>query len=167
MYTVDKPDRVHELADVPFPSPEAPEPLVLANEDTLVVAYLPAARLSEQASGAGLGSARTIIVVFHECYGIHFGLPNDEAFASHPLADRGLRPCGAFEVEHSSWLRNLDMRNRAHPRHKPEEFQLLHHWVWTFHDSVLECAARSYEAIDAPGHSREAIPRMQTLLRTE
>jgi hypothetical protein len=170
VYTVKKHDRVHELPDVTFPSSGTPEPLVLANEDTLVVAYLPAAPSSEQASGAGLGSAgpaRTIIVVFHECYAIHFGLPNDEAFASHPLADRGLRPCGAFEVEDSSWLRGLEMRNRAHPRHNPELFQRLHHWVWTFHDSVLECAARSYEAMDAPGRSDEAIPRMQALLRTE
>ncbi len=164
MYTVNKHDRVHELPDVPFPSSGAPEPLVLANEDTLVVAYLPAAPSSEQASGAGLGSAgpaRTSIVVFHQCYAMHFGLPNDEAFAS-----RGLRPCGAFEVEHSSWLRELDMRNRAHPRHNPEQFQQLHHWVWTFHDSVLECAARSYEAMDAPGRSGEAIARMEALLRT-
>lgn len=170
MYTVNQHDRVHELADVPFPSSGAPEPLVLANEDTLGVAYLPAAPSSEQASAVGLGSAtpaRTIIVVFHECYAIHFGLPNEEAFASHPLADRGLRPCGAFEVEHSSWLSGLDVRNLAHPRHDPEEFQRLHHWVWTFHDSVLECAAQSYEVMDAPGRPGEAIPRMQALLRVK
>ncbi len=168
MYAVDKRDRVHELADVPFPSAGAPEPLVLATEDTLVVAYHPMALSSAQASGADLESAapaRTIIVVFHECYAIHFGLPNDEAFASHPLADRGLRPCGAFEVEQSSWLRDLDMRNRAHPRHDPEQFRRLHHWVWTFRDSVLECAARSCETMDALGRPEEAIPRMQALLR--
>lgn len=154
VYTVNKHDRVLELPDVPFPSSSVPEPLVLANEDTLVAAYLPAVPSSEETSGTELGPVgptRTTIVVFHQCYAIHFGLPNDEAFVSHPLADRGLHPCGAFEVEQSSWLHGLDMRNRAHPRHSPEQFQQLHHWVWTFHNSVLECAARRYGAMDAPG----------------
>jgi hypothetical protein len=170
MYTVKEHDRVHELPDVPFPSTRAPDPLLLASEEALVVAYIPAATSSDQAAGAGLASVApppTTIVVFRHCYATHFGLPNDEAVASHPLADRGLRPCGAFEVEHSSWLRQLEMRNRAHPRHDPEQFQRLHHWVWTFKDSVLECAALDYATIEVPGRPDEAIARMNALLRSE
>jgi hypothetical protein len=166
MHTFEERDRVHELADIPCPSSAAPEPLVLANEDTLVVAYVSAAPASEQTAGVGAPApAKTTIVVFHQCYATHFGQPNDEAYASHP-ADRGLRPYGAFEVEHSSWLRGLAMRNRAHPHHDPERFQRLRHWVWTFQDSVLECAALDYAATDAPGRPGEAIPRMQALLRS-
>ncbi len=41
MHTVQKRDRVRELTDVPFPSSDAPVPLVLADEETLVVSYLP------------------------------------------------------------------------------------------------------------------------------
>jgi hypothetical protein len=149
-------DRILELTEVPFPSTDAPKPLVLASEDTLVVAYLPLGPVSP---------ARTVMVAFRQCYGVHFGLPNDEAFSSHPLADRGLRPCGAFEVEHSSWVHGLDLRNRAHPRHDPEQFQRLRHWVWTFRDSVLECASLSYQVVDVPGRPGEAIPRMQALLQ--
>ena len=156
-------DRVHELADVPCPAWGAPEPLVLANEDTLVVAYLSAGLTSGGAESAA--PTGTTIVVFHQCYAIHFGQPNDEAFASHP-ADQGLRPYGAFELEHSSWLRGLETRNRAHPHHDPEQFQRLRHWVWTFRDSVLECAALDYVTMDVPGRPDEAVPRMHALLRS-
>jgi hypothetical protein len=161
-------DRVHELDNVPCPATGAPEPLVLANEDTLVVAYESAPPTSNQAAGAGAESAApatTTIVVFHQCYAIHFGQPNDEAFATHP-ADQGLRPYGAFELEHSSWLRGLETRNRAHPHHDPERFQRLHHWVWTFRDSVLECAALDHVTMDVPGRPDEAVPRMHALLRS-
>jgi hypothetical protein len=168
VYTVDKHDRVHELTDVELPSSGAPAPLVLADEDTLVVTYIPARTSAGEADGSGLPSAdeTAVIVVFRQCYAIHFGLPNDEAFASHPLADRGLRPYGAFEVESSSWVRGLEMRNRGHPRHDPQLFQQLRHWVWTFHDSVLECAARSYAALQAQGRPDDLLSRMYALLRS-
>src|SRR3954467_8095141 len=88
MYTVHQRDQVHELTDVPLPAAGTANPLVLADESTLVVAYMSA-------------TDSTSLVVFKQCFAIHFGLPNDEAFTSHPLADRGLRPYGAFEVENS------------------------------------------------------------------
>ena len=168
MYTVDKRDRVHELTGVPCPSTATPDPLVLADEDTLVVTYITAKPSSGQADGSALPSADegAAIVVFRQCYASHFGPPNDEAFASHPLADRGLRPHSAFEVESSSWLRGLEVRNRAHPRHDPRLFQQLRHWVWTFHNSVLECAAMSYTALEAQGPPDDLLPRVHALLRS-
>jgi hypothetical protein len=152
MSTIDKGNRVHELTDVPLPSPSAPNPLVLADEDTLVVSYITAK------DGAAA------IVVFRQCYASHFGPPIDEAFVSHPLAGLGLSPYGAFEVESSTWLRGLEVRNRSHPRHDPQLFHQLRHWVWTFHDSVLECAALGYTAVEAPGRPDDLLPRMHALL---
>src|SRR5262245_45244209 len=157
MSTLQKHNLIRELSDVPFPWTDAPEPVVLASEDTLVVGYVPVTSTSEP--------ARTAIVVFRQCYAVHFGLPNEEAFASHPITGVGLRPCGAFEVEESSWLRGLAQRNRAHPRHDPEQFQRLHHWVWTFNESVLECAALGYEISEAPGRPSDTVARMQAFLR--
>lgn len=165
MHTFRDRDLVHELAEVPCPSSGSAEPLVLASEDTLVLAYVSAPPGSDQPVGAGTAPSTTTMVVFRQCYASHFGQPNDEAFSTHK-ADGGLRPYGAFELEHSSWLRGLEMRNRAHPHHDPERFQRLRHWVWTFHDSVLECAALSYTVTDSPGRPGEAIPRMQALLRS-
>jgi len=152
MSTIDKGNQVHELTDVPLPSPSAPNPLVLADQDTLVVAYMSA---KDEAAA---------IVVFRQCYASHFGPPIDEAFVSHPLADRGLSPYGAFEVESSSWLRGLEMRNRSHPRHDPQLFHQLRHWVWTFHDSVLECAALAYTVGGTQERPGDLMPRMHALL---
>jgi hypothetical protein len=104
--------------------------------------------------------------VFRQCYASHFGPPNDETFASHLLADRGLPPYGAFEVESSSWLRGLEDRNRGHPRHDPALFQQLRHLVWTFHDSVLECAALGYSALEAQRDADDLLARMNALLRS-
>jgi hypothetical protein len=165
MSTVEKRNRVRELTDVPFPSSDAPDPLVLADEETLVVSYIPATPSTEQSRVPSPDEA-AIIVAFRRCYAIHFGLPNDEAFATHPLAERGLRPCGAFEVENSSWVRGLDMRNRGHPHHDPVLFQQLRHWVLTFHNSVLECAALSYAAMESRDRSDVRVSRMHELLRS-
>jgi len=168
VYTIDKRDRVHELPDVPLPSSGAPDPLVLADEDTLVVTYITAKPSTGQAGGSGLPSAdeAAAIVVFRQCHASHFGPPNDRTFATHPLADRGLRPYGAFEVESSSWLRGLEMRSRDHPWHDPKLFQRLRHWVWTFQDSVLECAALNYAALEAQGRPDDLLPRMHAQLRS-
>src|SRR5690242_596945 len=103
MYTVPKHDQVHELDNVPVPDTAAPDPLLLADGATLVIAYR-SARSLEQVRGSIRLSNGTSLVVFRDCFAIHFGLPNDHAFATHPLAGGGLRPCGAFEVESSSWI---------------------------------------------------------------
>jgi hypothetical protein len=167
VYTIDKRDRVHELTDVPLPSSGTPEPLVLADEGTLVVTYITATPSTGQADGSDLpADEAAAIVVFRQCYASHFGPPNEEAFASHPLADRGLRPYGAFEVESSSWLRGLEMRYRGHPLRDPRLFQQLRHLVWTFRDTVLECAALSYAALEAQGRPDDLLPRMHVLLRS-
>jgi hypothetical protein len=133
VHTIDSHDRVHELPDVLLPSSGAPDPIVLADEDTLVITYITA---------------------------------TDETFASHPLTGRGLRPCGAFEVQSSSWLRDLEVRNRGHPRHDPQLFHQLRHWVWTFHDSVLECAALTYTVVEAQGLADDLLPQMRAQLRS-
>lgn len=167
MYTIDKRDTLRELADIPFPPSELPEPLLLADEDTLVVSYLVGPPSTAQAVGASASplQAPAALVVFRDCFATHFGTPNDEAFASHPLADRGLRPYRAFEVEGSSWLRDLEMRNRGHPRHDPQLFQQLRHWVLTFRASVLECAALTYATAEVHGSPDDLLLRMRTQLR--
>lgn len=151
MHIVEKRDRVQELGDVPAPSLASPDPIVLADEDTLVLAYVSTVD-------------RATLVVFQQCFASHFGPPNDQAYATHLLPDRGLPPCGAFEVESSTWLRGLEARNRGHPRHDPGIFSRLRHWVWTFHDSVLECAALGYTTQEVEGRPTDLVPLMQALL---
>jgi hypothetical protein len=162
MYTVPKHDQVHELDNVPVPDTAAPDPLLLADGATLVIAYRSAA-FKGQAQGSNRLSNPTSLVVFRDCFAIHFGLPNEHAFATHPLADRGVRPYGAFEVGNSSWIRDLEVRNRLHQRHNPQLFDQLRHWVWTFQDAVLECAALSYVAEEVDPQA-DLVLRMRSLL---
>jgi hypothetical protein len=156
MPTLHHRDRVEELTDVPLPASAAPNPLILADESTLVVGYISTPAAEEQAS----------LVVFKQCFAFHFGLPNEEAFATHPLADQGLRPFGAFELVNSSWIAGLELRNREHPRHDPQVFDRVRHWVWTFQESVLECAAVSYAVAEGQARPMELFDRMEMLLRS-
>ncbi len=80
-----------------------------------------------------------------------FGPPNDEAFAGHPLASRGLQPYGAFEVLASSWIRQLERMNAVHRHHDPEDFAVYRHIVLAFHDSTFECIAEGYTCEEAWG----------------
>jgi hypothetical protein len=162
MYTVPKHDQVHELDNVPVPDTAAPDPLLLADGATLVIAYRSVPSMEQALDSNRLSNAASL-VVFRDCFAIHFGLPNEHAFATHSLPDRGLRPYGAFEVENSSWIRGLEERNRGHPRHDPQLFDQLRHWVWTFHDTVLECAALSYVAEELDPEV-DPVQRMRTLL---
>jgi hypothetical protein len=130
MYNVDHSDRVKELVGVPQSSIGAPLPLVIAGEHTvLLVYYLDGVEANW--NGETVRVLRPIdegellaIVSFRTCYAHMFGPPNDEAFEGHPLASRGLRPYGAYEVEDSSWIRRLERMNSTHRNHDPERLAI-------------------------------------------
>lgn len=151
-YTVTEQDAdvVRQLSDLPQSSIGAPLPTILAGEFCLAIAYLcelPDANwdgsyvrvVSAESEG------ETICVVsFDNAIAHFFGPPNDEAFSGHPLADRGLKPYGTFEITSSSWIRALERMNSVHPHHKPELFSGYRHFVLSFHDTTFECVAAGY-----------------------
>ena len=71
--------------------------------------------------------------------------PNDEAFDGHPLGRRGLMPYGAFEIKHSSWIRELERMNSVHPYHSAERFEEFRHYVLSVHDTTFECVANGFD----------------------
>jgi hypothetical protein len=151
MYQVDGDDEVVRLDDVPAPSAGASEAHVLCNDHHLFVAYRTAEIWEEIA-----------VVEFQPFYyALSFGPPNDEAFDGHPLATRGLERYGVFEVRFSSWIRDLERMNRVHPSHDPQFFSVFRHFIFTFHDSTLECVAQRLDSsigydgmVDAIGSMR-------------
>lgn len=172
MYTVDARDRVAELGDVPRSDVGAPCPIVLASEGTLTVVYF----VSDPPEGWD-GQTVTVlgpdtpgepaaIVRFSWARASMFGPPNDEAFSGHPLASRGLRPYGAFEVLDSSWVRRLERMNAVHPQHRPESYADLRHFVLAFHDSTFECVAEGYRCELARGPLTALIARLSAELET-
>jgi hypothetical protein len=106
----------------------------------------------------------TAIVRFQHCIVHIFGPPNDEAFAGHPLASRGLQPYGAFRVKNSSWIRQLERMNSVHVHHNPASFWELQHLVFTFHDSVFECVCHTFDATETRGSIHAIIPEMVKML---
>jgi len=105
------------------------------------------------------------LVEFSGYWSYMFGGPNDEAFHGHPLATRGLHPYGAFQIENSSWIRQLEKMNSVHPFHKPERFERLRHYVLSFHDSTFECVADGYIISMHEGSLESMLPIMQSRLQ--
>jgi hypothetical protein len=148
MYSIDSKDTVAERTDLPQSSIGAPCPVVLSGEHFLHLAYYLEEREEDRAkctSGEHLEGEPCALVRFARSAAHLFGPPNDESFAGHPLAARGLGPYAVFEVQNSSWVRKLERMNSIHPRHQPERFAKYKHFVFAFHDSVFECVAESFD----------------------
>jgi len=167
MYEVDERDRVVELTDVPQCDVGAPCPAIFATDQIVRVAYYlrddPHAVSPADMTGIldeGAGDGERVAILSMRAHAIMFGPPNDEAFDGHPLASRGLRPYGAFEIVDSSWVRRLERMNSVHSRHAREKFMTLRHFVFAFHDSTLECVARTYAVETAPGHPVGVLARL-------
>jgi hypothetical protein len=98
MYEIDDKDEVIELDTAPQSSVGAPNPIILAGEHDLFLAYC----TEDEADGWNGTSVRIVgtetegeavaAVSFKRCSAHMLGPPNDEAFHGHPLADRGLSP---------------------------------------------------------------------------
>jgi len=159
MYDVDGRDRVTELAGVPQSSVGTPTPLVVGDENRVVLAYY--VEVTEPSRDRVNDIA---IVRFTLCYAHMFGPPNDEAFAGHPLASRGLRRYGASEVSDSSWIRRLEKMNSVHPCHRPDAFWQRRHLVFAFHDSTFECVCDAFEVSLARGPIRSLAVEMMKFL---
>jgi hypothetical protein len=106
-------------------------PLILASDIGLVLSYETAP------NGEHYAIVKFVLPRAH-----YFGSPNDEALQGHPLAERGLRPYGIFEIRKSSWIRDLERMNRVHQAHDAGRFEALRHFAFTFHDRLFECVAR-------------------------
>ena len=169
MYQIDEKDKVIELKDVPQSSVGAPMPIILCDEHKLFLAYF----LQNTPENWDFNSVRVVtantedyvaLVEFEKYESFMFGNPNDEAFHGHPLASRGLEPYAVFEIENSSWLRNLEKMNSVHPYHSLEKFEKLKHFVFAFHDSTFECVAENFNISISEGSMKSILEEMKQKL---
>jgi hypothetical protein len=137
MYPIDERDRVVELTDIPKAVADVPSPIVLADENGVVLSYV----IEHGESGPN----NVCFVRFYLVWTHLLGTPNDETLHGHPLWKRGLGFYGAFRVDDSSLVRRLVATNSVHKRHDDSMLDDLKHYIFTFHDSTFECVARSYE----------------------
>ncbi len=154
-----------QITDVPQSSVGAPCPMVLVGEHHLNLAYFLEARppgwdgTTVRIVGENSSDEPVALVKFARAYAHMFGPPNDEAFKGHPLASRGLRPYGVYEIRDSSWLRRLESMNAVHPYHRPELFARYHHFIFAFHDTTFECIAESFQVTVHTGSVTSVLER--------
>lgn len=149
--------------DVPQSSVGAPLPSLVADEHTLFVCYLVQAYdpnwdgSTIQLMDLDSGSEPLAVLKVPQCRAHLFGPPNEEAIGGHRLVKLGLEPFSAFEVVNSAWIAELERANRVHPYHRASMFAALRHFIFTFHDSVLEFIAESYEVRLTSSSLRETL----------
>jgi hypothetical protein len=85
------------------------------------------------------------LVEFERCHCTKMGTPNDEVLHGHPLGGRGLHVYGAFSVENSNWIKELEAINSVHTEYSPRAWKDLKHFILCFHDCTFECVARGFK----------------------
>ncbi|AMS38959.1 hypothetical protein [Aminobacter aminovorans] len=109
-------------------------PMVVADEEGLLFGcYL-------QASGR-VPFETCAIVSAGPYLALKFGYPNDEVLGGHRYAPLGLAAYEAYEVLDSEWIDEMRTANRVHRQHSDALFARYRHFVFAFHDSVLEFVA--------------------------
>ena len=99
--------------------------------------------------GSQMEAAGTAVVEFRRCLVTRFGYPNDEARWAIPRF-KGVS-YGIYEVQNSSWIREVVQMNRcAFPSTKDD--YVSKHFLFTFHDDTFECLADdlSVEVVNEP-----------------
>ena len=164
MYTIDTLDRVSGVHDAPQPDSGASLPFIMSDEHRVLLAYMVSESDEAVSSIVKMMTADSpgyvALVEFAQPCAHMFGPPNDETFLGHPLAERGLRPYGVFEVLDSSWIRQLAGMNKRHSRHSQSRYDDLRHYIFSFHDSTFECVAKSLAVSLREGSLRDVMFEM-------
>ncbi len=132
------PDKVHRL-DLGFvPDSAVAGAVLLQDEFSTFLTF------NGQQSGS-FEDVGTGIIEFDLCSVSRFGYPNDEALSGHSLYRSGLRHYAVFEIQDSSWIREITEANRVSFPDTPND-TTSHHYVFTFHDSTFERIAHGLHA---------------------
>jgi hypothetical protein len=123
MYTIDGKDKVVLSDAAPLPEPGALMPMLIQTDTEAAVVYYVNRRDTKWTPPGDDESGEELVatVRFH-AHATMFGPPNEEAFAGHPLSNRGLQRYAVHEVRDSSWLRGLERMNAVHPHHDSARF---------------------------------------------
>lgn len=66
---------------------------------------------------------------------------SDEVIAAHLLTGRGLTAYGAFLVENSTWIKELEQVDRSHPEFEAQKWRKTKHYMLCFKDRMFEALA--------------------------
>jgi hypothetical protein len=119
----------------------APNPLIIANDLYLLVAFQGGADTFEE--------EHVICLDFPGPRKHRFGRPNDETISGHPYYQLGLMTGGFYELENSDWIAELQKIASLHQYYDPNKWSKLKHYILTFHDNMFECVAESFTVLES------------------
>jgi hypothetical protein len=131
----------------------APLPTLLQSDETTILFFL----LPYDDENVGR-------IQFDGVLSTMFGAPNDETFEGHPLHGSGFEPSRAMRVVNSLWIAQLEKMNSVHQYHDSSRYAVVEHFVFPFHDTTFECAARSFKASKVGQRLSEAVRGAVSLL---
>jgi hypothetical protein len=100
------------------------------------------------------------VVEFHHVHSVRLGGPNDEAIQGHPLHGKGLRTYAAHQVVNSRWIAEAERVNSVHPQHRGGWHERLNHYVFCFHDEMVECLAEGFTTARYLGSPRAVLSEL-------
>jgi hypothetical protein len=87
-----------------------------------------------------------ISLVFERYLILKCGYPNEEIYMHYEYYIQGsMKKYRLYEILESEWIKQLNVMNKAHPRHTDELFKGERHFIILFEDEVFECVATSYK----------------------
>jgi hypothetical protein len=148
-------DRIVALPEVPRASAAAPRPHLCGSKGLVHLIYdlerLPNAVPVVHVIDPGSQPTPAALIEFRSVRAVSWNPSHGESLFERGLSRRGLRWYAAQEVRASSWIRELERRHRGHPGSRRAAFQRLRHFVVTFTDATLECAAEDLNVTVFPG----------------
>lgn len=112
----------------------APEPILIANGNFLSLSFY-----------IESDDEKTCTLLFRNYNYFRLGMPGNETLYGHPYKNLGLESHSFFELRDSDLIKNLRNISSVHPRHNPNNWLDMKHFILTFHDNMFECVAQDFE----------------------
>jgi len=97
------------------------------------------------------GNTQIAIIRLIRAYGLRAGGSNDEVIEGHPLFGSGIDNCGVFVIRNSNWIDSECRINRVHEQFSQRKWDDLRHFMWTFHDGIVEALAEDVSVVTQDG----------------
>lgn len=133
------------------------KPVIVESELSTFVVFK--AVFSQRGADGKYQVAGLAMVEFVHCHMSKFGLPNNDAWAGHPLyaqiteADSWMEMMEMMEVRNSTWKAELERQNKVS---YPDWDWPHHHYIISFRESTFECIAKDIK-ITVLNEAHEAV----------
>jgi hypothetical protein len=129
------------------------EPIVLGDISAVFLIYGIASADSPQKGPRRV--TRFAVLEFQRFIASQLGTPNDEVFEGHRLFGKGIDIGGAYLVQNSRWIAELERINSIHSCYNPAFWRRLKHYLFFAKEQTFEFAATDVKARIIEGNAVE------------